>query len=363
MNTRRSVYLLLVVLLGLALLTSCSRGRNDAQIASEVQSKINSDASVANKQITVTSNNGVVTLAGTVGNETERAAAGNDAALVEGVRTVVNNLQVTPATAEMPEATSEAMQAEPEQPAVQPSARRRSAPRPAATRTSSAPAATPSYSAPAAAAAPVPIPAPKPVTIHDGTTLSVRMIDAIDTAQNQVGDTFRATLDAPLTIGDQVVVPEGADIVGRVAEAKSSGRFAGRSEIALELSSLSYNGRRYSLQTSQYTRQGTSRGKRTAATVGGGAALGAIIGGIAGGGKGAAIGATVGAGAGTGVQAATKGQQIKVPSEAVLSFRLEAPLTVTPSASAQRRTPRVEEYNEPPVAETEDGEPPTLQRR
>ncbi|HEV8525735.1 MAG TPA: BON domain-containing protein [Terriglobales bacterium] len=363
MNAKRSVYVLLVVLLGLALLTSCSRGRNDAQIASEVQSKINSDASVANKQITVTSNNGVVTLAGTVGNETERAAAGNDAALVEGVRTVVNNLQVAPTTADMSaETASEAMQPEPAQPAVRTSARRRSAPRQAATRTSSAPAATPSYT-PAAATAPAPIPAPKPVTIPDGTTLSVRMIDAIDTAQNQVGDTFRATLDAPITIGDQVVVPEGADIVGRVAEAKSSGRFAGRSEIALELSSLSYNGRRYSLQTSQYTRQGTSRGKRTAATVGGGAALGAIIGGIAGGGKGAAIGATIGAGAGTGVQAATKGQQIKVPSEAVLTFRLEAPLTVTPSASAQRRTQRVEEYNEPTVGETEDIEPPTLRRR
>jgi hypothetical protein len=62
--------------------------------------------------------------------------------------------------------------------------------------------------------------------------------------------------------------------------------------------------------------------------VGGGAALGAIIGGLAGGGKGAAIGATVGAGAGTGVSAATKGQQIKLPSETVLNFQLQSPVTV-----------------------------------
>jgi hypothetical protein len=84
------------------------------------------------------------------------------------------------------------------------------------------------------------------------------------------------------------------------------------------------------------TGEGSSRGKNTAAKVGGGAALGAIIGGIAGGGKGAAIGAGIGAGAGTGVQTVTKGQQIKLASESVLNFNLEAPLNVTPSATRNR---------------------------
>ena len=64
--------------------------------------------------------------------------------------------------------------------------------------------------------------------------------------------------------------------------------------------------------------------------IGGGAAAGAVIGAIAGGGKGAAIGAAAGAGAGTGVQALTKGEQIKLPSETLLEFQLKAPLTVTP---------------------------------
>jgi hypothetical protein len=96
------------------------------------------------------------------------------------------------------------------------------------------------------------------------------------------------------------------------------------------------NGKSYDLRSSQWTKAGTSRGKRTAATIGGGSALGAIIGGIAGGGKGAAIGAAVGAGAGTGVQAATKGQQIDLPSETVLSFTLAGPLSVIPSSSRNR---------------------------
>jgi outer membrane lipoprotein SlyB len=69
--------------------------------------------------------------------------------------------------------------------------------------------------------------------------------------------------------------------------------------------------------------------------VGGGAAVGAILGGIFGGGKGAAIGAAAGAGAGTGVSAATKGQQIVLKPETVLSFQLQSPVTVQPGASRQ----------------------------
>jgi hypothetical protein len=96
------------------------------------------------------------------------------------------------------------------------------------------------------------------------------------------------------------------------------------------------NGRRYSLHTNQYSREGSSRGKNTAAKVGTGAAVGTIIGAIAGGGKGAAIGGVIGAGAGGGVQAASKEPTIHVSSEALLSFTLENPLTVTPVASLQR---------------------------
>src|SRR5205823_14862149 len=86
----------------------------------------------------------------------------------------------------------------------------------------------------------------------------------------------------------------------------------------------------------QWDRKGTGRGKRTAATVGGGAALGAVIGAIAGGGKGAAIGAGAGAAAGTGVQGVTKGQKVELPAETVLDFELAQPVTVTPVATLNR---------------------------
>ncbi len=91
------------------------------------------------------------------------------------------------------------------------------------------------------------------------------------------------------------------------------------------------DGKDFPLISSDYNVQGKSRGADSAKKVGGGAVLGAIIGGIAGGGKGAAIGAAAGGGAGAGVQILTKGQQVKVPSETLLEFRLQQPVTVTPT--------------------------------
>jgi hypothetical protein len=138
-------------------------------------------------------------------------------------------------------------------------------------------------------------------------------------------------LETDLVIGDTVVARTGTDVYGRLAEAKEAGHLAGSSELELELTRMVIDGKDYPVVSSDYTLQGKGRGKNTAEKVGGGAALGAIIGAIAGGGKGAAIGAGVGAGAGGAVQVLTRGQQVKVPSETLLEFRLQQPAMVTPT--------------------------------
>src|SRR5207244_2524448 len=125
-------------------------------------------------------------------------------------------------------------------------------------------------------------------------------------------------------------------IEGRVVDAKSAAHFKGNSELALELVQLSYNGHTYQLDSSRWQKQGAGRGKRTAVMVGGGAALGAAIGAIAGGGKGAAIGAGAGAATGTGVKAVTKGEKVELPSETMLDFELQNPVTVAASATRSR---------------------------
>jgi hypothetical protein len=195
-----------------------------------------------------------------------------------------------------------------------------------------APAPAPAY-APAPVAQAQPIPAGGSITIPAGQSILVRMIDGVDSSKNHVGDIFHASLETDLTVNNSLVARKGTDVYGRLAEAKEAGHMAGSSELQLELTRMVIDGHDYPLVSSDYTLQGKGRGSNTAKKVGGGAALGAIIGAVAGGGKGAAIGAGVGAGAGGAVQVLTRGQQVKVPSETLLEFRLQQPAMVAATQS------------------------------
>lgn len=320
----------------------CSRvgtpsGRTDTQIASDVQNKINTDNNLPDKQITINANNGVITLSGDVSSDAARNAAANDAAQVDGVKTVVNNLQVVPATASnQPEAQPEAAPApEPRRSARRssPSHRRSTDTGDNGLRTTVPPTSASNAPADNYNQAPSTPPAPQRVTVPAGTQISIRLTDELSSEKAQVGDVFHGSISSPVAIDGRTVIPTTADVEGRVVEVKSAGRFAGQSDLVIELTRLMMNGKSYQISSDRWSKQGSGRGKATAAKVGGGAAVGAILGGIFGGGKGAAIGAAAGAGAGTGVAAATKGQQIILKPESVLSFQLQSPITVTPGSS------------------------------
>jgi hypothetical protein len=334
MKAKLSVCVTTVMLV--AILTAgvgCTKAPNDAQLASDIQSRLVSDSGLQGKQLGVKAENGTVTLTGTVDNEGQREAAARYASAEPGVKQVVNNLQVAPAP---PAEAQTAPPAEEAKPSPAPAPR----PRHSATRTRNLPSSSgDTSSAPIAATAPAPVaapvasappppPPPQKVTIPSGTTLAVRLIDTIDSETAQSGQTFHATLDTPLAVEGETALPSGYDVEGHIVNVQSAGKFAGQSLLVLQLDRISAAGKFYNIQTDRYSRKGSSRGKNTAAKVGTGAGIGAIIGAIAGGGKGAAIGAAAGGGLGGGVQAATKGQQIKLPSETVLNFTLQAPLTV-----------------------------------
>ena len=166
------------------------------------------------------------------------------------------------------------------------------------------------------------------VTIPAGTRIAVRTIDGIDSTKNHVGDRFQASLEEPLIVNGNVVVPKGANVYGRLAESKESGTFTGRSQLRLELTGIVVNGQTVPVATGEYQLTGKSRGASTAKRTVGGAAVGSIIGALAGGGKGAAIGAGVGGGVGAGSEVITKGDQVKVPSETLLDFTLQQELLI-----------------------------------
>lgn len=158
------------------------------------------------------------------------------------------------------------------------------------------------------------------IELPAGTSITIRMIDSVDSETNRVGQTFRANIDEPVVVGSQAVIPRGADAVVKLVDAKQSGKIAGRTELGLDLMSVRINGRTVDISTQEVTQASSSRGNRSAKVIGGTTALGAIIGGIAGGGRGAAIGAGSGAAVGTGAEVMTKGQRVRIPSETRLTF-------------------------------------------
>lgn len=163
---------------------------------------------------------------------------------------------------------------------------------------------------------------PPPVELPAGTRITVRMIDSVDSQIARVGDTFRASVDEPVSLNGNVVIPRGADVVAKLVEEDQSGKITGRTTLKLVLSTVRVNDRNIDITTSDVVKESSSRGAKSAATIGGGAVLGAIIGAAAGGGKGAAIGAGSGAAVGTGAEVIGKGQRVKVPSETRLDFTL-----------------------------------------
>jgi hypothetical protein len=166
------------------------------------------------------------------------------------------------------------------------------------------------------------------VTVPAGMRLLIRTIDPIDSSKQKAGYRFTASLETNLQAEDTVVAPRGSTVYGRLAEASSAGRMSGSSQLTLELTDIVINGTAYPLLTSTFEVKGKGEGKKTAGKVLGGTGLGALIGGLAGGGTGAAIGALAGAAGGTAVAASKKGEQLQIPSESLLEFRLEQPVSL-----------------------------------
>lgn len=186
-----------------------------------------------------------------------------------------------------------------------------------------APAPTPPASSDVAAA-----PATAGIQVPSGTEITVRLIDPANSETDKLGQTYRASVDTPVVVNGQTVIPRGADAVATLVDAQKSGRIQGRTVLTLDLKTVTVNGRTYDIATTGVPQASNSRGARSAKVIGGTAALGAVIGAIAGGGKGAAIGTVAGAGAGTAAEVATSGQRVNIPSETRLTFTLRNPLNL-----------------------------------
>jgi hypothetical protein len=156
--------------------------------------------------------------------------------------------------------------------------------------------------------------------IPAGTEVQVRLGQTIKSNKAKSGDVWAGTLASDLVVGGKTIAKRGANVRGRVVDAEASGRLSGVAQLALQLTSVTIDGKETPVLTENVTEAGGNHNKRNAALIGGGAAAGAIIGALAGGGKGAAIGAGAGGAAGTGGAAATGKKDISFPVESILTF-------------------------------------------
>jgi len=271
--------MLLTALIGF--LPGCSHRVNDEAMARDIQGKISSDPDTRDSQVSVAAKDGKVTLRGSAKSAAAQQRIGQIAREEPGARGVDDQTTVEP--------YAEALN-------------------------------------------PVEQPKPQPIVIPAGTVLIVTTSQALSSKTSHAGQTFLGTLAQPVSVQGRTALSKGATVSGTVVTAKAKGKIKGEGELAVALKSVSTKGQTYPIETNVLSSTAKGKGKRTAATTGGGAAGGALIGGLAGGGKGAGIGALVGATAGFVGGAFTGNKQIEIPAESPLSFTLTAPLTLPPPA-------------------------------
>lgn len=167
------------------------------------------------------------------------------------------------------------------------------------------------------------------LTVPRNTPLYVMMLRTVDSHHTQPGTPFRGLLVRDVALRNGVIaVPRGAYVEGTVIDARPPGHLKGSPELALQLSNVIVGRTSYVLTTDTWAHKGPGKGGETAGAVGGGAAFGAIAGAMAGGGPIALLGAAIGGLGGAGLSALSSGPHLVVPAESVVTFRLNAPLTV-----------------------------------
>jgi hypothetical protein len=151
------------------------------------------------------------------------------------------------------------------------------------------------------------------------TELMVRTIEAIDSRNAGADRAFSAMFEQRvLARSGRVLIPEGASAQLVIREVSADAKTGSR-EMVLDMRSITVGGRRYLVDTPERTEDGgagISANGRTTETLTGSVAVGPIIGAVPVGGTGAST------------RVVTKGRDVTVPTETLLTFRLDKPATL-----------------------------------
>ena len=183
------------------------------------------------------------------------------------------------------------------------------------------------------------VPRPEParmISIPAETRLPLALQTAVASDTSNVEDRVAARVTSDVVVDDEVVIPEGSRVDGRVTYAQPSGKVKGRAGLTVRFHSLTVGSRTYDIATEPVRREAAGTKAKDARNIGIGAGAGAVIGGIIGGRKGAGVGAAVGGAGGTGMVLATKGEEVRMPAGTSVTTRFAEPLVVEARRSGTR---------------------------
>ena len=311
--------------------------RADSAIAEDLNSKLMASNTLRPLDLGIWVHSGIVTLTGTVPTQALRTQAEQMAKSVAGVQSIDDKIAIGAPPQSAPGFSGQQQNGVPGNQETPPP------PPPGYSQNGEAPSpnSPPSPSSPPEPGNPAesgygqnapPPPANNPsqtLTIAPKTPIYVMIMQTLDSKHTQLGQRFHGILVQDVVVQNgMIAVPKGADVFGTVIDARGPGHLKGRPHLALQLTGLNVANSTYPLSSYIWARGGPGKGGQSTANIVGGGLAGTVLGGAFGGGDGALLGGLLGGVGGAGLSSLWGGPRLMIPAESVLTFYLNAPLTV-----------------------------------
>jgi hypothetical protein len=179
---------------------------------------------------------------------------------------------------------------------------------------------------------------PEANIVPKGTVIPIQLVAKLSTKTLKEGDGVYAMTIFPVTLNNEIVIPVGSSVKGKVTQVQRPGKVAGKAALALSFQILilpsgstiplyaSLAGSSDATSNEEGTLQGDSSKAEDVGTIAKTTSVSAGIGGIANGRRGAGVGAAGGAAAGLAAVLLTRGKDLVLERGATLEIVLDRPL-------------------------------------
>jgi hypothetical protein len=181
---------------------------------------------------------------------------------------------------------------------------------------------------------------PQPAKIvPKGTVIPVELLNRLSTKNLEEGTNIYTRTIFPITINNEIVIPVGTHVQGKIQQVERPGRVKGKASLTLSFHTMilpsgvtvplygSLGGSDEGHREGENTIKGESTKGQDAGTIAKGGAGGGVVGAVVRGDRrGAALGGGIGAGVGLATVLLTRGEDLTLPKGTELEVVLEQPL-------------------------------------